>query len=147
MKVYVVENKYEANVKIFIVDNRYETKGGACFITSVCVEEMGLSDCCHELTILRDFRDTYLASTEKGRADIAKYYEIGPQILKRICARPDASLQLRTIFWRLILPAVKLTDEGHHKEAFDHCVGQLVRLLDRLGIDRSVLWNEQNQPQ
>jgi len=139
MKVYIVDNKYDADINIFIADNRYETKGSLCFITSACVEEMGLPDHCYELTLLRNFRDAYLVSTESGRADIAKYYEIAPRILKRLYRMPDASLQLRDIYKKMILPAVELVEEGRYKEAHAHYADQLRSLLNRLGIDRSAL--------
>ena len=35
---------------------------GGCFLTSACTEARGLPDDCHELTVLRAFRDGYLRS-------------------------------------------------------------------------------------
>jgi len=139
MKVYVVDSKYDADIKIFIVDNPYETKGSLCFITSACVESMGLPDYCYELTVLRNFRDMYLVSTESGRSDITRYYEIAPRILKRLYRMPDASVQLRSIYKKMILPAVELVGGGRYKEAHAHYADQLRNLLNRLGIDRSSL--------
>ena len=41
---------------------------GSCFLTSACCQYKGLPDDCKELTTLRRFRDTYLASTAEGKA-------------------------------------------------------------------------------
>ena len=41
---------------------------GGCFLTSACTEARGLPDDCHELTVLRSFRDGYLRSQPEGEA-------------------------------------------------------------------------------
>ena len=72
-------------------DGKYdppEEKSG-CFITTACVAAAGLSDNCHELTILRRFRDTYVASLPDGSALISDYYTTAPQILRAIDRSPD----------------------------------------------------------
>ena len=46
---------------------------GGCFLTSACTEARGLPDDCHELTVLRAFRDGYLRSQPEGEAEIAEY--------------------------------------------------------------------------
>ena len=58
--------------------------GGGCFITTACVNYYGCSDDCYELTTLRNFRDSYLASTEEGSAMIQEYYSIAPSIVDKL---------------------------------------------------------------
>jgi hypothetical protein len=50
-----------------------------CFLTTACCEYKGLPDDCEELTILRQFRDTFVP-----RELIDIYYKIAPAIVERI---------------------------------------------------------------
>ena len=45
---------------------------------------MGKADDCAELTTLRNFRDTYMKSTESGRKLVEEYYDVAPKIVKNI---------------------------------------------------------------
>ena len=56
-----------------------ETSG--CFLTSACVEAKGLPDDCRELTVLRNFRDTYLKASADGQRDVCEYYHVAPMIV------------------------------------------------------------------
>jgi hypothetical protein len=58
--------------------------GGGCYLTSACVEYAGLGDDCHELTVLRRFRDTYMSGLKEGPGMIREYYSIAPGIVKAI---------------------------------------------------------------
>lgn len=55
-----------------------------CFLTTACVDYYGLPDQGYELTTLRNFRDTYLASTLGGKELIREYYTVSPQIVKLV---------------------------------------------------------------
>lgn len=55
-----------------------------CYITTAVCETFGKPDDCYELTLLRDYRDTYLMSQEDGEALIHEYYDVAPTIVKRI---------------------------------------------------------------
>jgi hypothetical protein len=61
--------------------------GGACFLTTACCEYKGLPDDCEELTILRDFRDTYVPS-----GLIKEYYRIAPLIVPQLSAKQLESI-------------------------------------------------------
>lgn len=61
-----------------------EKKKSGCFITTAACAFQGLTDNCYELTVLREFRDNYLLKTEAGKALIAHYYEVSPEIASRI---------------------------------------------------------------
>ena len=63
---------------------------GGCFLTSACTEARGLPDDCHELTVLRAFRDGYLRSQPEGEAEIAEYYAVAPKIVDAIRSKADA---------------------------------------------------------
>ena len=58
--------------------------GGGCFLTTAVISMRGESDDGPTLTILRGFRDGWLAETEEGRALIAEYYLVSPRIVQVI---------------------------------------------------------------
>ena len=90
----------------------------SCFLTSACVEAMGLPDDCRELTVLRGFRDTFMISTEEGKKAVMEYYRIAPPIVDRIHQRSDSITVFERIYRELVLPCVALIDEGRKEEAF-----------------------------
>lgn len=61
-----------------------KASGGGCFITTAICEARCLPDNCEELQILREFRDTYMMATCRGRNRVRQYYERAPQIAARL---------------------------------------------------------------
>ncbi len=57
---------------------------GNCYLTTACVSYYNLTDNCKQLTILRNFRDTYLATTIEGYEKINRYYLFAPKIVKAL---------------------------------------------------------------
>jgi hypothetical protein len=55
--------------------------GGGCYLTTACVNAMGLPDNCLELSVLRNFRDKVLLKTQQGKITVQEYYKIAPQIV------------------------------------------------------------------
>ena len=56
----VNEDTYDKYCRNYDYDDCPIYKGndsGGCFLTSACTEARGLPDDCHELTVLRSFRD------------------------------------------------------------------------------------------
>lgn len=68
-----------------------------CYLTSACVEYRGLPDDCHELAVLRDFRDGWLSAQPGGPALIDEYYRVAPAIVDAI----EASGLQRAIYARI----------------------------------------------
>ena len=66
-------------------DDNNDNKGG-CFLTTAIVALRGEADDGPTLTLLRQFRDTYMAADPAMAAEIAEYYEIAPQIVATIPA-------------------------------------------------------------
>lgn len=100
---------------------RYKLHGssdsGGCFLTSACVEAKGLPDDCHELTVLRKFRDEYLCPLPEGEAEIAEYYSIAPRIVAAIKERKDSLTIFSDIYNRLVMPCVALIEQGEKSRA------------------------------
>lgn len=90
-------------------------KGGqsssGCFLTSACVDAKGLPDDCYELTILRKFRDEYLAQQECGKCEIAHYYQVAPAIVESIKASNESAKVFNQIYNELVSPCVKMIEQ------------------------------------
>lgn len=61
-----------------------------CFLTTACVRSCNLPDDCEDLTVLRDFRDSYMNRTGEGRLLVEQYYEVAPVIVETIHRQRDA---------------------------------------------------------
>ncbi len=95
-----------------------EADDKGCFITSACVESMGLCDCCAELMCLREFRDTWLSGQPGGKADIVEYYAIAPGIVDAIKNTGDPNYIFRKIYDELVVPCVELIKAEHFEAAW-----------------------------
>jgi len=82
-----------------------------CFLTSACVEAKGLPDDCYELTVLRKFRDEYMANLDCGKCEINHYYHVAPAIVEKIKA--TAPEMFGKIYEELVAPCVKMIEEAN----------------------------------
>ncbi|MBE6799862.1 MAG: hypothetical protein E7529_01505 [Ruminococcaceae bacterium] len=100
---------------------RYEegtgTSSGGCYLTSACVESKNLPDNCHELTVLRHFRDTYLISQKNGREEIQHYYATAPAIVEKINASSNSTDTWNEVYENMILPCVKYIEANELEKA------------------------------
>lgn len=89
-------------------------QGGGCFITTACVEYMGMNDDCEELTLLRNFRDTYLLPKSNGPKLIELYYTHAPSIVTAIQRREDREEILERLYKAIqqCVSAIKNNDPG-----------------------------------
>ena len=87
-----------------------------CYITTAVCTTQGKPDDCYELTLLRDYRDGYLASLENGNALIAKYYDVAPTIVRHIDERPDAEQIYGQIWEDYLSPCIHMIEEGKNEE-------------------------------
>jgi hypothetical protein len=92
--------------------------GNGCFITSACCINKGLKDNCYELQVLRRFRDTYVAFTEKGVMLINEYYAVAPLIVNAINKREDANEIYSGIYCN-VKSAVSLIESEMYSSAFE----------------------------
>lgn len=94
-----------------------QSSSGWCFLTSACVEAMGLADDCHELTVLRAYRDGYLRNAGCGQCEIDRYYRIAPGIVAAIRALPESDAVFAAIYRELVLPCVALIERNEMEAA------------------------------
>lgn len=116
----VNEDTYDKYCRNYDYDDCPIYKGndsGGCFLTSACTEARGLPDDCHELTVLRSFRDGYLRSQPEGDAEIEKYYAVAPKIVDAIRSKADAVEAFDAIYRELVEPCVAMIERGENVEA------------------------------
>ena len=91
--------------------------GGGCFITTACVEEKGLSDDCHEMNVLRKYRDILVTQDEEFRSKVLEYYRKAPLIIQGIESEGNSSSTYNTLYEEMIKPCVQMLDDGKVLEA------------------------------
>jgi len=99
-----------------------------CYITTAVCENTGRGDDCYEMTLLRDYRDNYLARQENGARMITAYYDVAPSIVKHINRREDAEQIYEGIWENHIRPCIELIEQGE-KEACALRYSQMVSQL------------------
>ena len=97
-------------------------KGGSdssdgCYLTSACVYAKGLPDDCHELTVLRGYRDGWLRTAPEGEALIEQYYKEAPRIVSNINERSDQKSIYEKIYEEVVCPCVEYIENNEMKEA------------------------------
>ena len=98
---------------------RYDSSaGGGCFLTSACVAYMKKPDDCEELTVLRAFRDGYLAKTDEGKALIDEYYAVAPKIVQKIEGSGKADEYYQDIY-KTVLACISAIRAGESEKAVE----------------------------
>lgn len=100
-------------------NDRTENNSSGCYITTACVEAKGLDDNCYELSILRNYRDTYLKNKPDGMKEISEYYRVAPQIVESINRREDATVIWDAVYKTIILPCISFIEKSKYEEAYE----------------------------
>jgi hypothetical protein len=101
---------------------------GGCFLTTACMRHKGLPDDCRELRVLREFRDGYLARTQRGRDLLYEYYSTAPYVVQKVSESPHAD-KLWTSAFDMITAAVDRI-EAHDPENAIWVCKKLYETLD-----------------
>jgi hypothetical protein len=99
------------------------SKKSGCFLTTAACEWRGLADDCHELEILRQFRDERLMASAKGRALVRQYYAVAPKLVQHL-----SDLDLQQV-WRVIQRCVRLLERGAAGAAQREYQSMVARML------------------
>ena len=102
-----------------------------CYLTSACVRVRNLPDNCEELTVLRNFRDSYMMGSEEGRAEVKEYYVTAPKIVAAVNGLPNAGEIWERVYPGVILPVVALIKEHRLEEAHRLYQSCTLRLQER----------------
>jgi hypothetical protein len=105
-----------------------------CFLTTVCVNHMGLNDNCHELEVLRNFRDNYMRKQNNGDELIAEYYQIGPAIVSIINDSEFKDVILSNMYRDLVKPSINLIEQNKLEEALHYYIDFTLALKDACEI-------------
>jgi hypothetical protein len=112
--------------------NSDDKSSSGCFLTTACTSAGGLGDDCEELSVLRRFRDEYLATSQHGRALLEQYYRQAPGIVRTI----DASAAARDVYAEVLASVrtvVKLIENKRGPEAVKVYAGLFRTLSSRFG--------------
>lgn len=104
--------------------DNYSSGSSGCFLTTACCEQMGLADDCEELTVMREFRDSYLLRNSVGEEIVKSYYKVAPQIVEKINARNDKEKIYKEMYQKIV-KIVELIKAAEGDEA----VAEYVKLL------------------
>lgn len=110
---------------------RGSSSSGGCYLTTACVVYKGLEDNCKELTVLRDFRDNYMANKDYGRQDIDEYYETAPRIVRAIDACSNAKDIYEKIYSDVIAPCVEMIEHGKCEDAYTKYKNMVIELKNK----------------
>lgn len=107
-----------------------------CFITTAACEYFGKPDDCYELTMLREFRDGWLAHQPGGEALIREYYQTAPQIVEQLNLSDQRDAIYRNIWDEYILPCVRFIEQN----AYEPCRARYEKMV--LDLKSTVLKKE-----
>lgn len=100
-----------------------------CFLTTAACQFQGLPDDCHELQVLRAFRDDVLSTTPAGRAMVEEYYQIAPRLVPLLNEKLVASH-----IWRQIEVTVLQVEANENEEAIETYMN-MVKSLQKLPVN------------
>ena len=123
--------KGQENTNDQIEDNN--KKGSSCFLTTACVNVMGLPDSCPELMTLRNFRDTYMQCNERYKHVINEYSKIAPRIVDAVNNRKDAEEIWKSVYVD-IKQAILLINTNQQETAVEYYQSMVIRLKTLVGL-------------
>jgi hypothetical protein len=98
-----------------------ESMNIGCFVTTACVEVLGMEDNCHDLQSLRKLRDEYvLLKRPDGRDWVALYGILGPALIRHLDRQEDSVVIYQKLYRELVQETTRLVDRGRYPEAFAH---------------------------
>ena len=91
-------------------------KSDGCYLTTACMHhyKQNFNDNCHELTVLRRFRDKYITPEEKQH-----YYAVAPLIVRGINQSGKQDKYYSFIYNRIIAECVRAIEAGDFQFAYN----------------------------
>lgn len=108
-----------------------------CFITTACVQARGLPDDCEELTVLRQFRDSYMLGKPGGEELVALYYRVAPAIVRGIGRRSDAAEILEGLY-AVVRQCVEAIQTDRPEAARQVYTSMILRLFEEYGDEEDL---------
>lgn len=113
------------------VDSGWNNSGSGCYVTTACVEYMGLDDNCDELETLRYYRDILVEKDENFRNEVLDYYRKAPVIVQKIMQSSEKEECLEDLYKQLVQKCVSLLKEERFEEAKKHYMEVYRKLLKK----------------
>lgn len=107
---------------------RRAKKDSGCFITTAVCGSLGRSDDCYELSCFRKFRDNWLLNQDDGSKLVQEYYDIAPEIVKKINEQSSSDRIYRSIWENYLKPCLKFL-EGNENEKCKRTYMEMVNNL------------------
>ena len=107
-------------------------KKGLCYITTAVCRSLDKPDDCYELTVLRRYRDTWLAGQPGGEALIQRYYDTAPGIIAKIDTRTDSKRIYDDVYRRYLQPCIRYIEEG----AYEACKNLYIEMTEKLDKEK-----------
>ena len=108
-----IKNVTQALLKqIQETEQQQTNNSGSCYITTAVCGSFGQPDDCYELSMFREFRDSWLRQQEDGEDIISEYYATAPLIVSAIDRLSEAKEIYRSI-WDKYLSSCLAHIENH----------------------------------
>ena len=91
--------------------------GGGCFITTAVCNTFNKPDDCHELTVLRKFRDEFMQSDSFMKSEVQEYYRLAPRICEEIDKQSNSAEIYSSIWEKWLKDAVAAVDSSENEKA------------------------------
>lgn len=90
---------------------------GACFLTTIVVQELGMADNCYELNSMRRLRNEYLLTFKKGQEIMDDYQNKSEFVTYAIRKMDNKSNFCQNVHQNYIVSVVKLIEQDRFEEA------------------------------
>jgi serine/threonine protein kinase/rRNA-processing protein FCF1 len=110
------------------------SSSGWCYLTTVACEFYGKPNDCYELSVLRYYRDNWLAKQEGGIELIRQYYDCAPSMVSAIKSSPEYAHICTTIMNEYINPCINLINIHHEQACKELYLKMVYALKKKLGI-------------
>ena len=131
---------YANNRKHYARGSSSSSGGSSCFLTTAMCQYYGKADDCYELNKLRQFRDTWMSSTDEGKGLISEYYAIAPEIVQAI-ERDNKPEVVYAHIKEIIDTCLQLLELGDNEK----CMNAYKRMVDGLADQYNIRRVKDNQ--
>ena len=91
--------------------------GKGCFITTAVCNTFNKPDDCHELRVLRKFRDEFMQSDSFMKSEVQEYYRLAPRICEEIDKQSNSAEIYSSIWENWLKDAVAAVDRSENEKA------------------------------
>jgi len=110
------------------INSKRYTSDSSCYITTAVCNSFGKADDCYELTLFRNFRDSYLLKTPSGKQLVEEYYVKAPKIVAQIDALPEREM----IYYRIWDQYLQRCMRHIQKNELEDCRNVYVTMVKKL---------------